>query len=67
MQKGKKKHGFGGKLGIGGRSSQQEISELLRGLKEPREKIKQNSWVEIKPCLHKAEEEISLDTEGKTN
>lgn len=54
-------------MGIGGRSSQQEISELLRGLKEPREKIKQNSWVEIKPCLHKAEEEISLDTEGKTN
>jgi len=28
---------------------------------------RENSWVESKPCLHKAEERISLHTEVKTN
>lgn len=74
LQKGaemKKKYGFAGKReGLGSDPLSRFLScSIARGLKQPREKKKKKNktnWVEIKPCSHKAEE-ISLDTEEKTN
>lgn len=63
----KKRHGFAGAgkgMGSAPCGGRPLSCSTARGLKEWEKK---NSREQSEPCLHKAEEEISLDTEGKTN